>query len=93
MVPKDEAVSLLQRILQADTTNPPGNELEAAQILDDFFRTHGIETEVDEFLSGRANLLARLPGEGRDRPSLMLCGHMDVVPAGGSAWDADPLRG
>ena len=91
VVPKDEAVSLLQRILQADTTNPPGNELEAAQILDDFFRTHGIETEVDEFLSGRANLLARLPGEGRDRPSLMLCGHMDVVPAGGSAWDADPF--
>ncbi len=91
MVTKDEAVSLLQLILQADTTNPPGNELEAAQILDDFFRTHGIETKVDEFLSGRANLLARLPGEGQDRPSLMLCGHMDVVPAGGAAWDADPF--
>jgi succinyl-diaminopimelate desuccinylase len=66
VVPKDEAVSLLQRILQIDTTNPPGNELEVAQILDDFFRAHGIEAEVDEFLSGRANLLARLPGEGRD---------------------------
>ncbi len=91
MVPKGEAVSLLQRILQTDTTNPPGNELEAAQILDDFFRAHGIETEVDEFLSGRANLLAKLPGEGRDRPSLMLCGHMDVVPAGGTAWDVDPF--
>ena len=91
VVTKDEAVSLLQLILQADTTNPPGNELEAAQILDDFFRTHGIETKVDEFLSGRANLLARLPGEGQDRPSLMLCGHMDVVPAGGAAWDADPF--
>jgi succinyl-diaminopimelate desuccinylase len=91
VVPKDEAVSLLQRILQTDTTNPPGNELEAAQILDDFFRAHGIETEVDEFLAGRANLLARLPGEGRDQPSLMLCGHMDVVPAGGTAWDADPF--
>ena len=91
MVPKDEAVSLLQRILQIDTTNPPGNELEAAQILDDFFRAHRIETEVDEFLSGRANLLARLPGEGRDQPSLMLCGHMDVVPAGGTAWEADPF--
>ena len=91
MVLKDEAVSLLQRILQTDTTNPPGNELEAAQILDDFFRAHGIETEVDEFLSGRANLLAKLPGEGRDVPSLMLCGHMDVVPAGGLAWDADPF--
>ena len=91
VVTKDEAVSLLQLILQVNTTNPPGNELEAAQILDDFFRTHGIETKVDEFLSGRANLLARLPGEGQDRPSLMLCGHMDVVPAGGAAWDADPF--
>src|SRR3712207_3351196 len=91
MVPKEEAVSLLQHIMQADTTNPPGNELEAAQILDDFFRAYGIETEVDEFLSGRANLLARLPGEGRDRPSLMLCGHMDVVPAGGTAREGEPL--
>jgi succinyl-diaminopimelate desuccinylase len=91
VVTKDEAVSLLQRILRADTTNPAGNELEAAQILDEFFRAHGIETEVDEFLSGRANLLARLPGGGQDRPSLMLCGHMDVVPAGGAAWDADPF--
>jgi succinyl-diaminopimelate desuccinylase len=91
VVSKDEAVSLLQRILQTDTTNPPGNELEAAQILDNFFRAHGIETEVDEFVSGRANLLARLQGEGRDRPSLMLCGHMDVVPAGGTAWDVDPF--
>jgi succinyl-diaminopimelate desuccinylase len=91
VVPKDEAVSLLQRILQTDTTNPPGNELEAAQILDDFFRAHGIETEVDEFLAGRANLLARLPGEGRDQSSLMLCGHMDVVPAGGTAWGVDPF--
>jgi succinyl-diaminopimelate desuccinylase len=92
VVTKDEAVSLLQGILQADTTNPPGNELEAAQVLDDFFRAHGLETEIEEFSSGRANLLARLPGEGQDRLSLMLCGHMDVVPAGGAAaWDADPF--
>ena len=91
MVPKDEAVSLLQRVLRANTVNPPGNELETALILRDFFDAHGVEAEVDEFLPGRANLIARLPGNGAHRKSLMLCGHMDVVPVGGSAWDMEPF--
>ncbi len=91
MVPKEEAISLLQQVLRANTVNPPGNELEAALILRDFFDAHGVEAEVDEFLPGRANLLARLPGNDAGRGSLMLCGHMDVVPVGGSAWDVDPF--
>lgn len=91
MVPKEEAVSLLQRVLRANTVNPPGNELETALILRDFFDAHGVETEVDEFLTGRANLIARLPGNDAHRGSLMLCGHMDVVPVGGAAWDREPF--
>lgn len=91
MVPKEEAVSLLQRVLRANTVNPPGNELETALILRDFFDAHGVEAEVDEFLTGRANLIARLPGNGVGRGSLILCGHMDVVPVGGSAWDTEPF--
>ena len=91
MVPKEEAVSLLQRVLRANTVNPPGNELETALILRDFFDAHGVEAEVDEFLTGRANLIARLPGNGAGRGSLILCGHMDVVPVGGSAWDMEPF--
>lgn len=31
MVSEDEAVSLVQRVLQTDTTNPPDNELGALQ--------------------------------------------------------------
>ena len=91
MVPKEEAVSLLQRVLRANTVNPPGNELETAMILRDFFDAHGVEAEVDEFLPGRANLVARLPGNNALRRSLMLCGHMDVVPVGGAAWDMEPF--
>ena len=91
MIPKEEAISLLQQILQAETVNPPGNELKAAQILNEFFRAHEIESEIDEFLPDRANLLAKLSGEEGDRPSLLLCGHMDVVPVGGAAWDTDPF--
>jgi len=90
--PKEEAVSLLRQVLRANTLNPPGNELETALILRDFFDAHGVEAEVDEFLTGRANLMARLPGNsGVGRGSLMLCGHMDVVPVGGSGWDTEPF--
>lgn len=91
MVPKEEAVPLLQRVLRANTVNPPGNELEVALILRDFFERHGVEAEVDEFLPGRANLIARLPGNDAGNGSLILCGHMDVVPVGGSAWDMEPF--
>ena len=91
VVPKEEAISLLQQILRAKTVNPPGNELEAALILRDFFNAYGVDAEVDEFLPGRANLLARLPGNDASRGSLILCGHMDVVPVGGSAWDLEPF--
>ncbi len=91
MTPTERSISLLCRVLQANTVNPPGNELETARILHDFFRENGIEAEVDEFLPGRANLLARLPGDGRSERPLVFCGHMDVVPAGGAAWEVDPF--
>jgi succinyl-diaminopimelate desuccinylase len=91
LVARDEAISLLRQVLQVNTVNPPGNELETALILSDFFRSHGIKAEVDEFLPDRANLLARLHGSGVDGGSLLLCGHMDVVPVGESSWDMDPF--
>ncbi len=91
MVARVEAISLLRQILQVNTVNPPGNELETALILRGFFDAHGVEAEVDEFLPDRANLLARLPASGVGRGSLLLCGHMDVVPLGGASWDMDPF--
>lgn len=92
MVPIEVAVSLLRRVLRINTVNPPGDELEVAQILEGFFQENGIEAEVDEFSPGRANLLARLPGDSGHAGSLVFCGHMDVVPAGGTAWELDPFE-
>lgn len=92
MIPIEEAVSLLRKVLRVDTVNPPGDELEVARILERFFRENGIEAKVDEFSPGRANLLARLHGEAGHAGSLVFCGHMDVVPAGGAAWEFDPFE-
>src|ERR1051326_4556936 len=75
---QDMAVDLMQQYLRVNTSNPPGNELEAAKFLKKIFDQHGIENEVFEFKPGRANIIARLKGNGSKRPIILLS-HMDVV--------------
>ncbi len=89
---EDMAVDLLRRYLQVDTTNPPGNELRAAQFLKETLEHEGIPVVVDEFAPGRANLLATLAGNGKRRP-LVLASHLDVVPADPARWHVPPFSG
>jgi acetylornithine deacetylase/succinyl-diaminopimelate desuccinylase-like protein len=89
---EDQAVDLLKRYLQVDTTVPPGNELKSALFFKEVLEREGIAVEVDEFAPGRANLLATLPGTGKLRP-LILMNHMDVVPADPSRWKMPPFSG
>jgi acetylornithine deacetylase/succinyl-diaminopimelate desuccinylase-like protein len=89
---EDLAVDLLRRYLQVDTTNPPGNELRAARFYKEVLEREGIPVEIDEFASGRANLMATLSGRGTRRP-VILANHMDVVPADAGRWSAPPFSG
>jgi acetylornithine deacetylase/succinyl-diaminopimelate desuccinylase-like protein len=89
---EDMAVELLQRYVQVDTTNPPGNELLAAQFYKAILDKEGIPSEIDEFAPGRANILATLKGNGSARP-LVLANHMDVVPAEPARWSVPPFAG
>src|ERR1041384_3224294 len=89
---QDMAVDLMQQYLRVNTSNPPGNELEAAKFLKKIFDQHGIENEVFEFKPGRANIIARLKGNGSKRPIILLS-HMDVVTAEPASWDVDPFSG
>src|SRR5437870_8291707 len=61
-----------------NTTNPPGNELQTAHWLKAVLAREGIEAQVFEPQAGKANLYARLKGDGSARP-LILLNHMDVV--------------
>ncbi len=89
---EDAAVGLLRRYLQIDTTNPPGNELEAALFFKEVLEGEGISVELDEFAPGRANVLATLKGSGARRP-LILASHLDVVPADPARWTVAPFSG
>ena len=89
---EDEAVALLSRYIQIDTTNPPGNEIKAAQFLKAIFDREGIEARIIESAPGRGNIYARLRGNGSKKP-IVLMHHMDVVPAEAKLWKAAPFSG
>ena len=87
-----EAVTMLSRYIQIDTTNPPGNELKAAQFLKTIFDREGIEARIIESAPGRANIYARLKGDGT-KQAVVLMHHMDVVPADVKLWQMPPFSG
>src|SRR3989442_13386034 len=88
----DEATALLSQYLRINTTNPPGNEIAAARWLAEVLRRDGIEAQIFEPAPGKANLYARLPGDG-SAPPLILLNHMDVVLASPEYWTVDPFSG
>jgi acetylornithine deacetylase/succinyl-diaminopimelate desuccinylase-like protein len=89
---ESEAVALLQALIRFDTTNPPGNELLLAEFLRAVFEKDGISTTLLLPTPSRAALIARLKGNGKKRP-VMLLAHMDVVGVEAEKWSCDPFGG
>ena len=87
----DEVTDLLQRLIRIDTTNPPGNETAAAELLREYLEANGLSCELIAKVPERANLVARLPGG--DGPSLLFLGHTDVVLADPAEWSVPPFSG
>lgn len=83
---------LLQRLIQFDTTNPPGNEAACISYLNTLLSQAGIATTVLEKTPERTNLIARLPGQG-NAPPLLMYGHVDVVTTKNQIWQHPPFAG
>ena len=88
-----EATDLLSKYIQINTTNPPGNELEAARMLKEKFLTDGVPATTWEPQHGRGIVAARLRGIGKHNKSIILLSHMDVVPANPKEWQVPPFSG
>jgi acetylornithine deacetylase/succinyl-diaminopimelate desuccinylase-like protein len=89
---RGEVTDLLSRLIRLDTTNPPGNETAAAELLREYLEASGVECELYARVPERASLVARIRGTG-DGPSLMLLSHTDVVLADPSEWSVPPFSG
>src|SRR5579862_5463769 len=87
-----EVADLLSRLIRVDTTNPPGNETAAAELLRDYLEAARVACELYARVPERANLVARIPGRS-EGPSLLLLSHTDVVLADAGEWSVAPFSG
>lgn len=85
-------VELLRRLIQFDTTNPPGNEAKCISFINGLLTEAGVETTIVGRTSQRPNLIARLHGQGSASP-LLLYGHVDVVTTANQQWQHPPFAG
>lgn len=89
---QSETTELLQRLVQFDTVNPPGNERACQEYLAAHLGAAGFEVELLGAQEERPNLIARLRGEA-EGPTLALLGHVDTVLANPDEWEHDPWSG
>lgn len=87
-----ECVRHLQRLIQCRTVNPPGNERPAADYLAAVLREAEIEVTQIESAPGRPFVFARIRGNGRKAPVLLVA-HTDVVEVNAALWSVDPFAG
>jgi acetylornithine deacetylase/succinyl-diaminopimelate desuccinylase-like protein len=89
---EQRTTELLQRLIQFNTVNPPGNEQAAQEFLKETLEEAGFECELLAAVEGRPNLVARLRTQS-DGPRLALLGHVDTVLADADDWSVDPWAG
>ncbi len=82
----------LIRIPSVNPPDPPGPELDAAQLIAGFLRAEGLDPEVIESVPGRGNVVLRLRSDGTGGDPLLLFSHLDVVPAAAAdGWTHGPF--
>ena len=86
------AVELARDLIQLDTTNPPGEEHLAVELIERLLTHANIEHARYESEPGRPNLVARVKGRG-EAPPLLLQGHVDVVTTVNQDWRHRPFGG
>ena len=88
---KSETRELLKGLIAIDTSNPPGNELPAAEYLKGYLDAAGVPSRILVSTGTRASLLATLKGSGEKQPLILMC-HTDVVPADPKEWSTPPFE-
>ncbi|MHC0039078.1 M20/M25/M40 family metallo-hydrolase [Pseudoneobacillus sp. C159] len=88
---KSQAVAYLNEFIQINTSNPPGNELEAIRWLETKAKQHGLVTSIQETAVNRGNIMISIKEEFHQ--PLILLSHVDVVPALDKDWEVPPFSG
>lgn len=85
-----ETLDHFSALLRIDTSNPPGNETKAAKYVLGVLEREGIQARMFAKDPDRANVVARIRGNGSRKPVLII-GHTDVVGVQREKWTVDPF--
>jgi acetylornithine deacetylase/succinyl-diaminopimelate desuccinylase-like protein len=92
-----QTTALLQAMIRNgcvnDGTPASGEEIRNSDLLTSFLSGPGLEQTHHEPLPGRRSVLTRIEGSDPTAPTLLLLGHMDVVPVSPDEWREDPFGG
>jgi acetylornithine deacetylase/succinyl-diaminopimelate desuccinylase-like protein len=96
--PDLEATARIAReLIRFETVNWGGGksegETEAAQYVEAELQRLGLQPQLFDAAPRRTSVVARVEGRDRDRPALVVHGHLDVVPAVAADWTVDPFGG
>jgi acetylornithine deacetylase/succinyl-diaminopimelate desuccinylase-like protein len=97
--PVDDVVDVVSRLIRFDTTNTGDlattkGEAECARWVAAQLEEVGYQVEyVESGAPGRGNVVARLEGADSSRGTLLIHGHLDVVPAEPAEWSVHPFSG
>ena len=83
-----DVARLASDLVKIDSENPPGNTEEIIGYISGYLESLGVKSEIIVNRGGRANLIG-----GQEKGGLLLCGHVDVVPAVPDDWDYPPCSG
>jgi acetylornithine deacetylase/succinyl-diaminopimelate desuccinylase-like protein len=90
-----ESTALLRTLIRNacvnDGTAASGQETRSVDALEDYFAGSGLPCERYESAPGRRSLITRVEGRDRTAPTLLLMGHLDVVPVNPAGWQRDPF--
>ena len=86
----EEAMRHFQALVRIDSTDPPGNETRVAEYVKKVLDADGIPAMIVAKDPARANVIARLKGNGSKKP-LLIMGHSDTVRVDASKWTFPPF--
>ena len=92
MINRKRLITLTQKLVQIDSQNPPGNELEMVRFIREYLDSFGLKSKIYEFAKNRPNIICRLESDNPYAKTILISPHLDTVPAG-RGWKYPPLKG
>lgn len=90
------AVEICQDLIRIPSVNNGGGDGDERAVADyvfEFLKRCGLEPVRYQSAPTRVSVVARISGSNRNRPGLVLHGHLDTVPADAKDWKVDPWSG